>query len=94
MFGWSSGQITSAATPDVYFTDKPQLVKYLKSTIDSYQPDIGLVLVYLIIDGSWGKVVLSGGNHPYHCPSLGGKLIAIFSQCGDNLSFGESHGKP
>ena len=67
--------VAAASTASRQLTDKSQFGQYLKGAVNGYQPNIGLVLMHLLINGSRRKVVLAGGDGSYHCPSLWRKLI-------------------
>jgi len=72
-----TGGIAVAATSSVELADKFQPGKYVQGAVNGHQPNTGVVLTHLLVDGSRGEVVLAGGNGSYHRPSLGGELVAV-----------------
>jgi len=74
---WVTDGIASANTSPVELTDELQFGQYLQSAVNGHQPDLGVLLMYPAVYGSRSKVVLAGGNCPYHRPPLWGELIAM-----------------
>lgn len=88
---WGTNCIASAVTSGMQLTDEPQFGKHLKGAVNSYQTNTGVNLAYLLIYGSWSKVVLSGGDYLYHRSSLRGEFIAMLSQCSYYFSLCKPH---
>ncbi len=88
---WCTNCVAAADAFAVQLTDESQFGKYLKCAVDGYQPNIGMVLMYLRIYGSGGKAVLTGSDYLYHRHPLQRKLIAMLPQCCYYFSLGKSH---
>jgi len=61
----------------VYFTDKPELTKYLKKAINSNQSDARAFRSHFFIYLGWGKVFLAGAKYFKYSPPLRSKLIVV-----------------
>jgi len=69
--------ITMTIIARVYFTDKPELSKYLKKAINSNQSDARAFWLHLFIYIGWGKMFLAGANYFKYSSPLRGKLIVV-----------------
>jgi hypothetical protein len=75
-------QITAAIAAGVHLTEESELVKYIKSTVYSYQPNARVLLTNLIVYIGWSKMVMAEGDCIQHRAPLRGELIALLSEDG------------
>ena len=73
----SSDQVVPAVTASIHFTYKPQLSEYLKNSINSNQPDTGVLGAHPFVYLGRSKLPLTQAEHFEDSPPLGGELIAI-----------------
>jgi len=67
--------VTTTILARVHFTDKPELSKYLKKTINSNQSDTRALRLHLFIYISRSKMFLAGTKYLKDSSSLRGKLV-------------------
>jgi len=91
VFCGPSQQIAPAIAAGVHLTDEPELVKYVESTVYSYQPDAGVFVTNLMVYIGWGKVVAAEGDGIQHRTPLRGKLVALLSEYGCYFLLSEYH---
>ena len=56
---WRSDYVAAAATSGMHLTYKPKFGEYLEGTIDSEQPNAGMLLTYPVIYRGRGKMILT-----------------------------------
>ena len=91
MLGRSSYQIASAATPDVYLTDKSQLIEYLQGSVNCYQSNFGVALLRFAVYAGRGKMVSCGGEGTDYRPALRSELVSVLPQTGYSPLLADSH---
>ncbi len=93
MMPWSTNCVAVAATSGVYFADKFQLGKYFEGAVDSYGPNMRVMLMHHLIYSSRSKMFPVRSNCLYHYPSLWSEFVAMLLQCSYYISLGKSHFK-
>jgi hypothetical protein len=61
-------------------TDKPELIKDFKGAVNSYQTDVRMVFMYLLIYLSGGKVIVAAGDDIKHRSPLWSEFITMLTQ--------------
>ena len=80
MLRGSPHQVTPVITSDVYFTDETEFGQYLEGAIDSYQPDAGILPVYLLIYFRRCQVLVAVDNRAEYYTPLRSYLITPLPQ--------------
>jgi len=80
-------QVAAAITGDAYFTDETESSEYLKSAINGYQSNAGVLMAYPLIYFCWSKVLVTADNRAEYYTPLRGYFVTPLSQYAFNPFF-------
>jgi hypothetical protein len=84
-------QVASVITRDMYLTDKTKSGEYLKSTINGYQSDAGVLMAYPLMYFGRGKVLVTFNNLAEYRTPLRGNFVTPLSHHAFNPFLGILH---